>query len=205
MNKEKTFSLKNKKIIAIIILLIIFIACIPIGYALFSDVKNEEKSVQIGKIEVVIEEDPEWEENEDEYGIKKYTKSIKGVSTAEQDAYVRIRCIPIVEFFVEGSTEGEGEWLTAPVSQEDIQVVVNTEDWVQQGDYWYYTKILKGFEKTEPINIDWKVLSAPSELEQYPIRTDVRIILEYSQVSNNMWKEIFQIEDLPQEVERVTE
>ena len=35
------------------------------------------------------------------------------------------------------------------------------------------------------------------------IRADVRVILEYAQASNNMWKSIFQIEELPQQVERI--
>ena len=34
------------------------------------------------------------------------------------------------------------------------------------------------------------------------IRTDVRVLLEYSQVSNEVWKDIFQIEELPEGVER---
>lgn len=201
MNKGNNILLKNKKMLIIVILLVLLIIAIPIGYSLFSDVANEEQFVEIGKVEVTLQEDPEWEENEDEFGIKKYTKSVKGVSVEKQDAYVRIRCIPIVEYYEENGNSGE--WLTAPVSQENIQIAINTEDWVQQGDYWYYTKVLKGLETTEPLNIDWKLLEIPGQIQSKQIRTDVRVILEYSQVSNNMWKEIFQIDDLPQEVERV--
>lgn len=197
--------IKNKKLLIIVILLIILIALIPIGFSLFSDVEDAEEILKIGKVEVILEEDPEWEENEDELGIEKYTKSVKGVSVAEQDAYVRVRCIPVVEYYVEGTTDGEGKWITAPVPQEDILVAINAENWVQDGDYWYFKNILHGFEKTDSINIDWQVTEIPSQIAEYPIRTDVKVILEYAQASNNMWKDIFQIEDLPAEVERVQE
>ena len=43
----------------------------------------------------------------------------------------------------------------------------------------------------------------PSEIARYEnIRTDVRVILEYSQTTNEAWKDIFQIENLPEGVER---
>lgn len=209
--KEK---FKNKKIIIIAILFLLLIMLIPIGYSLFSDVKNNETGVKIGKINVVLKEDwpeigdvdPENPTEEyDEFGIKRYTKVVKGVSTEEQDAYVRIRCIPVVEYYVQGENEGEGEWITAPVEQEDIIVTMNSDDWVKQGDYWYYKKILKGKTETAPLNIDWQIVEIPSQIKSNKMRTDVRVMLEYAQVTNNMWKEIFQIDDLPTEVERVQE
>jgi hypothetical protein len=209
--KEK---FKNKKIIIIAILFLLLIMLIPIGYSLFSDVKNNETGVKIGKINVVLKEDwpeigdvdPENPTEEyDEFGIKRYTKVVKGVSTEEQDAYVRIRCIPVVEYYVQGENEGEGEWITAPVEQEDIIVTINSDDWVKQGDYWYYKKILKGKTETAPLNIDWQIVEIPSQIKSNKMRTDVRVMLEYAQVTNNMWKEIFQIDDLPTEVERVQE
>lgn len=205
MENIKSKIIKNKKIIIVLLLVIVVLLILrifnPIGYSLFSDKKSEEKSLKIGKVEVVLEEDPEWQENDDEYGIEKYTKSIKGVSTAEQDAYVRVRCIPIVQYFEGNEQTGEGKWITASIPQEDINVVINTEDWVKQEDYWYYTKILHGFEETGYFNVDWQILKIPSEISTYKIRTDVRVILEYSQVSNNMWKDIFKIEELPDGVE----
>lgn len=209
--KEK---FRNKKIIIIAILFLLLIMLIPIGYSLFSDVKNNETGVKIGKINVVLKEDwpeigdvdPENPTEEyDEFGIKRYTKVVKGVSTEEQDAYVRIRCIPVVEYYVQGENEGEGEWITAPVEQEDIIVTMNSDDWVKQGDYWYYKKILKGKTETAPLNIDWQIVEIPSQIKSNKMRTDVRVMLEYAQVTNNMWKEIFQIDDLPTEVERVQE
>ena len=64
---------KNKKISIIIftILLIIFIALIPAGYALFSHSRNESAETKIGVIEVELKED--WDETSGE-GILNNTK-----------------------------------------------------------------------------------------------------------------------------------
>ncbi len=193
--------LKNKKILIISILLIIIIALVPLAYALFSDVENMEKELKVGEVRVELHEDKEWEENEDEFGIKKYTKAVKGVSVAKDDAYVRIKCIPVVEHYVESADR----WNVIPVPQEDIVVAINSDNWVQDGEYWYYKNIVKGFEETDIINIDWSIIELPVGVEESQIRTDVRVILEYAQATNEMWKSIFQIEDLPAGVERVQE
>lgn len=195
--EKKKVSVKNKKIIILIALFLIFVALIPMGFSLFTDEKVEVGDVNVSKIEVVLKEDQEWEENEDEYGIKKYSKKIKGISVAELDSYVRIRCIPIVQYYDEDTSE----WITASVSQDDIMLVMNGDDWQQSGDFWYYKKVLKGYEETEVLNIDWRILEIPSEISTRKMRTDVRIVLEYAQASNEMWKEIFEINELPSEVE----
>lgn len=199
--EKKKISVKNKKIIILIVLFLIFVALIPMGFSLFTDEKVEGGDINVSKIEVVLKEDPEWEENEDEYGIKKYSKKIKGVSVAELDAYVRIRCIPIVQYYDEDTSE----WITASVAQDDIMLVMNSDDWQQNGDFWYYKKVLKGHEETEVLNIDWRILEIPSQISTKKMRTDVRIVLEYAQASNEMWKEIFGISELPSEVEHYQE
>ena len=58
------------------------------------------------------------------------------------DAYVRVRLIPVVEY------KKNNEWITVPVAQDSIALTVDTNDWVKDGDYWYYKEILKGNFKT---------------------------------------------------------
>ena len=65
----------------------------------------------------------------------------------------------------------------------------------------YLIQTTPGTEKMKIIAIE----ELPTEISGNDIRTDVRVILEYAQASNNMWKEIFQIDDLPAEVERIAE
>lgn len=216
--KIKTTSNKNIKLVVIVALLIAFIVLIPVGYALFSDHKQDTAAAKVGKIEVILKEDwPERGEPDpngepgdtyDEFGIKKYTKKIWGQSVGDLPAYVRVRCIPIVEYYVEPAAgETEGKWITAPVPQESIQVLVTAKDnsdvttWIQGGDYWYYKNILPAGADTAPMTIDWQVVELPSDLSGKRIRSDVRVILEYSQTTNNKWKEIFQIDALPEGVE----
>lgn len=198
MEKKKNLKL----IIASIAIVIAALIIAQVAYALFSDKDSENLSIKTAKINVDLEEDSEWEENTDEFGIEKYTKVIKGVSTEEVDAYVRIKCIPIVQYYKEGEEEEDGEWITNATPQEDILVTIESDDWVQDGEYWYYKNILKGFEETSPVNINWTVLELPAELSTKQLRTDVRVVLEYAQADNNVWKEAFQIDELPDSVEK---
>ena len=206
----KTTSKKNIKIIAIIALLVALVVLIPIGYALFSDRDKEITGLEIGRIDVELKEDwpepgetdPTSGEQYDEFGLTKSSKKIWGHSVGNLPAYVRIRCIPIVEYNTD-KENGQGDWVTAPVPQENIVVTVdskdtnNVEKWVKSGDYWYYKDILPAGEDTSKMSISWQIDELPSELEGYKVRADVRVILEYAQTTNDMWKEIFQIDELP--------
>lgn len=209
----KVTSNRSIKLVVIVALLIALIILIPIGYALFSDHKNDSTSAKIGKIEVILQEDwPDYgdlyeEDVYDEFGIKKYTKDIWGHSTGDLPAYVRVRCIPVVEYY----DEAEDKWITAPVSQENIVISVNSEDesgenvWVNDGEYWYYTKIVPAGADTEKMSFNWQVVELPTGLSGKDIRTDVRVMLEYAQTTHDMWKDIFQIENLPDGVEAAEE
>ena len=119
-----------------------------------------------------------------------------------------MRFIPIVQYLYETKDE-EGnvlssEWKTASISQDNINIKIkNADDWILQGDYYYYKKILKPGEVTSKIDLEWEIYEMPSEIARYEnIRTDVRVILEYSQTTNDAWKDIFQIYTLPDGVER---
>ncbi|MBR2241569.1 MAG: hypothetical protein IJ890_09410 [Clostridia bacterium] len=203
----------NKKMIIVMVLLALLVILIPIGYALFSHTKNDETSTKIGTIKVDLVEDwpkpgdtvttGDGEETYDEFGITRKTKKIYGKSVGDMNAYVRVRLIPIIEFNT--AADGSGEWRVAPVAQENIVVSVSGNDWVKSGEYWYYKNILEGGENTSDMDISWQVSELPSELAENPVRTNVRVILEYAQTTNDMWKDLFQIESLPQGVELVQE
>ena len=55
------------------------------------------------------------------------------------------------------------------------------------------------------MSIDWQIIQLPVDLSGKRVRTDVRVVLEYAQTTHDMWKELFQINDLPTGVERVQE
>ncbi len=208
------------KILIILIALIIFIALVGIGYALFSHTRNESKSTRIGRIEVVLHED--WPDNigdqvqvgttdqgepiyetYTETGLEKNSKVVTGENVGDVDAYVRLRCIPIVEYFVPDDQDSEtGKWVTAPVAQSGIVLMPNGEKWIKSGDYWYYSEILEPEATTDELYLEWHAAELPNEILRYSIRTNVKVILEYSQTTNDKWKDNFQIESLPEGVEQ---
>lgn len=196
----------NKKKIIISATIIALLIISTVVWALFTARKDDAANIQVGEIEVVLEED--WPDDVTEFGIEKNQKKVWGRSTGDKKAYVRMRFVPIVEYYyVEKDDEDNitlAEWRTAPIPQENIRVKVkNASDWVLQGNYYYYKSILNPGETTSKIDIEWEVYEMPSEIARYEkIRTDVRVILEYAQTTNDAWKELFQIEALPSGVER---
>ncbi len=196
----------NKKKIIISATIIALLIISTVVWALFTARKDDAANIQVGEIEVVLEED--WPDDVTEFGIERNQKKVWGRSTGDKKAYVRMRFVPIVEYYyVEKDDEDNitlAEWRTAPIPQENIRVKVkNASDWVLQGNYYYYKSILNPGETTSKIDIEWEVYEMPSEIARYEkIRTDVRVILEYAQTTNDAWKELFQIEALPSGVER---
>ena len=196
---------KKKKInITSFIAIVLFIAIALIIYALFTSKEEDKVNINVGNLEVVLRE--EWPEDVPETGIDRHSKQVWGESIAEKKAYVRMRFIPIVEYYFVGSEDGieMAEWRTAPISQEYIRLTIaDNENWVKDGDYYYYKKILNPSESTDKLDLNWEIIEIPSTVAQYSdIRGNVRVILEYAQTSNDLWKDTFQIEELPEGVEK---
>ncbi|MBQ8379457.1 MAG: hypothetical protein IJX34_01420 [Clostridia bacterium] len=195
---------KNKKfIIGSFIAVVLIILISTIVFALFTSRQEETAKINIGNLDVILVED--WPDDVPEIGIERNSKTVKGESVAEKKAYVRMRFIPVVEYYYEAEEDGNqiAEWRTAPISQNYIKLTIDEKDnWVKQGEYYYYKRILNSKESTTDIDLSWEIVEIPGEIKDYKIRTDVRVLLEYSQVSNEVWKTIFQIEDLPEGVER---
>ena len=196
---------RNQKIVMVsVAILVAIILTVTIVYALFTAKKEETAKINVGNIEVILRED--WPDDVDDVGIEKNSKIVKGESVAEKKAYVRLRFIPVVEYYYGGTENGEkvAEWRTAPIAQEYINLKIEgKENWIRQGEYYYYKNILMPKESTDELKLEWELTEVPKGLTKYEkIRVDVRVLLEYSQVSNEIWKEIFQIDNLPEGVER---
>lgn len=196
--------ISKKSWIILAVLLLIFIILIPIGFALFSDKDDDTLEYRVGKVTVELREDSDWE-NVPETGIEKSTKVVKGYApTDSKPAYVRIKGVPVVQYREAVEPDEPGgqpttRWVTVPVPKENIALIFNGgDDWVQSGEYWYYNKVLTGGQYTSDLNIRWNFLELPSEIaDKAAIRADIRVVLEYAQAENNVWKSVFQIEELP--------
>lgn len=202
--KKGIKKISKKSWIIFAVLLLIFIILIPIGYALFSDKDTDQLEYRVGKVVVELREDQDWE-NVPETGIEKSTKVVKGYApTDSKPAYVRIKGVPVVQYRetvepTEPGGQSTTRWVTVPVPKENIALIFNGGDtWVQSGEYWYYTQQLTAGNYTSDLNIRWNFLELPSEIaDKQNIRADIRVVLEYAQAENNVWKDVFQIEELP--------
>jgi hypothetical protein len=214
MKENSNKKISKKPIIYIAALATILIAvalAIGVGYALFKDKDSGSLNLTVGEVEVTLTEDQDWEQNDDEYGLEKYTKVVKGVaSNTSRPAYVRIKAIPIVQYYEEIETatsaepsQGEGnettgKWVTAAVPQDEFVVNISGTNWVKSGDYWYYTSPIEQGEQTTDLNVAWQIVEIVSDLAKKDhLRTDVRVVLEYAQAENDVWKTVFQINQLP--------
>lgn len=202
--KKGIKKISKKSWIIFAVLLLIFIILIPIGYALFSDKDTDQLEYRVGKVVVELREDQDWE-NVPETGIEKSTKVVKGYApTDSKPAYVRIKGVPVVQYRetvepTEPGGQATTRWVTVPVPKENIALIFNGGDtWVQSGEYWYYTQQLTAGNYTSDLNIRWNFLELPSEIaDKQNIRADIRVVLEYAQAENNVWKDVFQISELP--------
>lgn len=198
--------MNNKKLAIIAIVIVSVIIITSIVWALFTAKQTDNAQVKIGDIEVELIED--WPDDVPEYGIERNQKKVWGKSVGDKRAYVRMRFIPVVQYLYEEKDDDDNvivsEWRTASISQDDVKVKVsNAEDWALKDNYYYYKQILEPGETTSKIDLEWEIYEMPSEVASYEnVRTDVRVILEYAQTTNDAWKEIFQIESLPDGVER---
>ncbi|MBE5965123.1 MAG: hypothetical protein E7252_09450 [Lachnospira sp.] len=194
---------KKVRVVSIIGIAMLIVAVFVV-YALFTSKEEDTAKIYVGNLEVILQED--WPKDVPETGIERNNKKVWGESVADKKAYVRMRFIPVVNYQFVGTEDGVeiSEWRTAPIPQEDIRVTIaDNENWVKQGDYYYYKKILQPRETTDKLDVSWEVLELPSTLTKFEnLRVDVRVLLEYSQTSNEVWKDIFQIDDLPAGVER---
>ena len=77
-----------------------------------------------------------------------------------------------------------GPGVTAELTDEYISVDINTESWIEQGDFYYYYRILQPGEKTEPLFT--KVSFAPEMGNEYQNATvEVYVLAQAVQSTNN--------------------
>lgn len=77
-----------------------------------------------------------------------------------------------------------GPDVTAELTDEYISVDINTECWIEQGDFYYYYRILQPGEQTEPLFT--KVSFAPEMGNEYQNATvEVYVLAQAVQSANN--------------------
>lgn len=127
----------NKKLVVLLAALALT-ACVVIGttVAYLVDTAGPVKNIfQPTKVQCEIEEkifDKEVKEN------------VTVKNTGEVDAYIRVAIVVTWK-----DAENGNVYAKAPVQGEDYNITINTENWVKNGDYYYYTKPVKAGGSTE--------------------------------------------------------
>jgi len=218
---------KQRKIIIAVCSLAVVLAVVASAsfFAFFANRQKAETSITTGKIQVDLIEtfpeeftddpdnpDDDYNEPDDKGAPVGTTKNIKGHNSGTQPAYVRVRIFPIVETLPEGSSE----WVVhggIPVDcikydQNELKTNPSTNMWIynESDDYWYYKAILQPGEDTSNILIENLHVELPEYLQvQYggdELRINMLVTLESCQSSNGLYRQNWNIENLPAGVEQ---
>ena len=187
-----------------IVIGLVFCILTPVTFAYFSAASNDSAHAQTATVNVAMHENfPQT----DEFGAPLSTvKTVYGENTGSSMAYVRALIIPAPEYRyvgIDSSNNPIDEWRPLALPLSALQINVSSTDWVADGDYLYYSKILNPQEVTTSLKVSVQ-LKDPSAL---PAKTDVRlnlrVELQSAQASNNAYATVFGINQLPAGVETI--
>ena len=171
-----------------------FVICGGI-YALLSDKAVAEPDIQAGTVLVKLEEDAPFNNLGaiSEEGAETDEKTFRAISICTIDTYVRARIIPVIEKY-----DSEEEcYVVIPIDINDVNLNVYAPDWTYSNGYYYYNYILEAGTTSEDINVTVTSIGGDEDFQDIDVRVTLRVELEASQIRNDLWKQIFNIETLP--------
>lgn len=175
---EKRVNMKKKRIISIAVILGILACAIVFAVQILSDVSKSTVTASNVKIEVVMLEEKEGEEvpfSGDTTIVPGETISriAKVENTGKEAAWVRLKPVLV--------TGDE----TKPVSADTEKMKLDgldEENWVKEGDYWYYQKPLEPGETSEPL---FKSVIISDSIDGTFDGANLKVDAEGTQVKNN--------------------
>ena len=182
--------MKKKFLLIFLILSLIFKLIATSGFMLFTDLVQKDMSSISGTVSISL-----VDEVMDEYS---HTKSFKIESNGNLPTYVRIKLIPTVEYF----DDSVDDWIITDIPRSDISITVDAQDWILSDGYYYYKDILLENEKTTDVIISCGVI-IPKTISYENIRVSIKTIFESCQARNELWKDEFDIDSLPEGVETI--
>ena len=183
----------KKVILAIMYLFLAFLVLSGTLYAMFSDRAFAGANLQAGTLLVQLEEDPPFDGEVPEEGADTLLKVFRARSLSTVPMYVRARIIPIVEAF----DEEENMYVTINIDVNDVLLSISGTDWVVDGGFIYFTQILEPEQVSEDVEVILTGIRDTNNYSNMNIRVTVRVELEAAQVQNDLWKEIFDIQAIP--------
>ena len=180
--------IKKKFLLTCLLLGMIFKLITINGFMLFTDSLPKDITPISGTVSISLVDEVIDELNN--------TKSFKLESNGNLPTYVRIKLIPTVEYF----DTSEGDWVIPDIPLSDISLNVDAQDWILDEGYYYYKNILLEGDKTTDIILSCSAI-IPTDLFNEVTRINVKSILESCQTRNDLWKDRFNIDSLPDGVE----
>lgn len=197
--KNNDLAKKNRRNIVAISSVLLAIIIIGVIYAYFSDTVKVTSDIKAGIVSVRLDEDAPFDDTSDipEEGVTASEKIFRAVSEGNIDSYVRAKIIPIIEYFdIE-----EDAWITANVPASDIELEITAPEWVESNGYYYYKNILLAGNSSDDVVATIVNVNIPDNLKAEQIRLTIKVILEATQYGYSAWKNIFNIDKLPDGVE----
>ena len=177
--------IKKKFLLIFLLSCLIFVLITTKGFMLFTDSLQKGMPSISGTISISIVDEVIDAINN--------IKSFKIQSNGNLPLYIRIKLIPTCEYF----DTSEDDWVISNIPLSDISLNVDAQDWILDEGYYYYKNILFEDDKTTDIVISCNVTVTTTLLSDKDVRIVVKIIPESSQIRNDVWKDKFNIDTLP--------
>lgn len=209
----------RRKLLIVLTCAAVSIVILSVGvFALFTDRASASIMATVGDVKVQLEEDFPLH---NEFGAQTTEKVFRGVSLGTKRSYVRACLFPVIEYLYIGEDPETGlsvhEWrpvTSIPVSAIRYTISEDTlQNWIYDDDngansgFYYYKNILRKGQRTTDfvitgISIDPAALTP--ETVGYRLRVNFKVTLDSSQATHDAYKQVFNITDLPDGVERLT-
>lgn len=176
------------------------------AYAIFSDNKSNEVDVKTGDVVISLEEDAPFTDSDqlvNGYSAKK--KTFRVASNGSKRTYVRAAIFPSIEYY---DSDLETWAVLGALSNKDLAYTITDatkENWIESDDgYFYYKNVLTEGQKTSDFVIDGIQLgTVPIEYKDLTIRVNFYIETEGIQATHQSYKINWDLENLPEQVEKV--
>ena len=203
----------TKYLFAITCIVLAVLAIIFTTLSFFSDIQKDKIADIAGTVKVqLIENDPFDATVHPEEGYFIDSKNFRAKSQGTLDTYVRAYLKPVVEAYDENSEK----WILISVSSKDIVLEITDpgNNWIgadvdgvkvsklSDAKYYYYKKIMQEDDETSDLKVQIVDIQIPDQFVNMNIRYNLHVYVEGAQVSNSMWKSIFNIGNLPSGVEK---
>lgn len=171
-----------KRRILAIALIVIGLSAVATGtYAYFVAEETAYNVITTGALFMDLVEETEDGKPWPEEGIK----NVMPATDVGKVVYVENRgSVPFFTRIQKETTVTPAPGVTAVLTDEYISIDINTECWIEQGDFYYYYRILQPGEKTEPLFT--KVSFAGEMGNEYQNCTvEVQVLAQAVQSANN--------------------